>query len=257
MFDGSLYGNWQAIITFQQMIILSDKDGTIEITPQALAARTSIPLEIIEQGIYVLEAPDANTRTPGEEGRRITRINPDRPWGWHITNHAHYRSIRTTEERREYHKKYWHTRSDKQTQHETQQNSTNLPIAVSSKQEAVSSKHLSETLVPIDTCALTKNVSARNKFVKPNLSEVLDYCDKRNNGISANRFFDHYDSNGWKVGKNPMKDWKAAIRTWEQRENEKGGNNGKNQHVDNSAPAKVERAIAARERLRRETSDAQ
>lgn len=132
MFDGSLYGNWQAIVTFQQMIILADKDGTIEITPQALAARTSIPIDIIEHGIAVLESPDPYTRTSGEEGRRITRINPDRPWGWHITNHAHYRAIRTAEERREYHKSYWHKRKDNSTNSTgTQQNQ---PIAVSSKQ---------------------------------------------------------------------------------------------------------------------------
>ena len=50
MFSGSLYGHWQAIVTFQQMIILADKDGTIEMTPAALAAFTSIPLDIITAG---------------------------------------------------------------------------------------------------------------------------------------------------------------------------------------------------------------
>lgn len=113
MFSGSLHGHWQAIVTFQQMIVLADKDGTIEITPSALSATTSIPLDIIDAGIAVLEAPDAASRTPDEEGRRIIRINPDRPWGWHITNYAHYRMIRTAEERREYHKNYWHKRKDK------------------------------------------------------------------------------------------------------------------------------------------------
>ena len=56
MFSGSLHGHWQAIVTFQQMIVLADKDGTIEITPSALSATTSIPLDIIETGIAVLEA---------------------------------------------------------------------------------------------------------------------------------------------------------------------------------------------------------
>lgn len=110
MFSGSLHGNWQAIVTFQQMIILADKDGTIEMTPQAMSSITSIPLDIIESGIAHLEAPDPNSRTPDEGGRRIIRINPDRPWGWHITNYDHYRKIRTAEERRDYHKRYWHDR---------------------------------------------------------------------------------------------------------------------------------------------------
>lgn len=56
----------------------------------------------------------------------------------------------------------------------------------------------------------------RESFVKPSMEEIRDYCKKRNNKVSATKFFDYYESNGWKVGKNPMKNWQAAIRTWEQ-----------------------------------------
>lgn len=52
-------------------------------------------------------------------------------------------------------------------------------------------------------------------FVKPTLEEVVAYCEERNKGVNPNQWYDHYTSNGWKVGKTPMKDWKAAIRTWE------------------------------------------
>lgn len=51
---------------------------------------------------------------------------------------------------------------------------------------------------------------------KPTLEECKQYCLERNNGVDADKFFNYYESNGWKVGKNPMKDWKAAIRTWEK-----------------------------------------
>jgi len=61
------------------------------------------------------------------------------------------------------------------------------------------------------------------KFKKPSIEEVQQYCFERNNNIDAEHFIDYYDANGWKVGKNPMKDWKAAVRTWERRNN--GGNN--------------------------------
>lgn len=57
--------------------------------------------------------------------------------------------------------------------------------------------------------------SARPRFIKPTLEEVQAYCDERNNNVDAQRFIDYYSSNGWRVGKNPMKDWKAAVRTWE------------------------------------------
>ena len=116
MYDGSIYGKWQAIVTFQQMIALADRDGTVDMTAAALAARTSIPLEIIEKGIKDLESPDSMSRTPDEEGRRIVKLDEHRPWGWRITNYQKYREIRTAEERREYHRQYWHKRKLNKTQ---------------------------------------------------------------------------------------------------------------------------------------------
>jgi hypothetical protein len=53
------------------------------------------------------------------------------------------------------------------------------------------------------------------RFIKPNIQEIKDYCLERKNNVDANKFFNHYEANGWKVGKNAMKDWKACVRTWE------------------------------------------
>jgi len=93
MYEGTLYGQWEALVTFQQMIVLCDADGNIDMTPQAIASRTSIPLKIIEKGIRILEAPDQYSRTPDQEGRRIERIDEHRPWGWHLVNHAKYTAM--------------------------------------------------------------------------------------------------------------------------------------------------------------------
>ena len=54
------------------------------------------------------------------------------------------------------------------------------------------------------------------RFTAPTLEEVKEYCSERKNGVDAERFVNYYTANGWKVGKNPMKDWKAAVRTWER-----------------------------------------
>ena len=54
------------------------------------------------------------------------------------------------------------------------------------------------------------------RFVPPTVEEVRNYCDERNNDVDPEKFVAYYTSNGWKVGKNPMKDWKAAVRTWEK-----------------------------------------
>lgn len=96
MYKGTLHGHWQAIVTFQQMIVLADADGTVDMTSQAISAITSIPLEIIEAGLKVLAGPDPYSRTPGSEGRRIEPIDAHRPWGWVIVNHAKYRGLHDT-----------------------------------------------------------------------------------------------------------------------------------------------------------------
>ncbi len=67
------------------------------------------------------------------------------------------------------------------------------------------------------------------RFVPPSVDEVRQYCYERGNSVDPQRFVDYYSSNGWKVGKNPMKDWKAAVRTWERSDKDKpasrrGGN---------------------------------
>ena len=69
------------------------------------------------------------------------------------------------------------------------------------------------------------NVSNK-RFKPPTLEEVQAYCDERGNSVDAQRFIDYYTANGWKVGKNSMKDWKAAVRTWERSatQNKSSGN---------------------------------
>ena len=59
------------------------------------------------------------------------------------------------------------------------------------------------------------------RFTPPTLEQVTEYCQERKNGVNPVKWYNYYLSNGWKVGKNPMKDWKAAVRTWE--EGNKGG----------------------------------
>ena len=67
-----------------------------------------------------------------------------------------------------------------------------------------------------------KEIKIINKlFTIPNISEVESHCLERKNSIEAESFINFYDSKGWMVGKNKMKDWRACIRTWEMREKKK------------------------------------
>lgn len=62
------------------------------------------------------------------------------------------------------------------------------------------------------------SVAASNtRFTKPTVYEIAAYCSERKNDIDAQAFYDFYESKGWRVGNQPMKDWKASVRTWERR----------------------------------------
>ena len=52
--------------------------------------------------------------------------------------------------------------------------------------------------------------------MRPTVAEVEAYCRERHNHVDPQKFVDYYIANGWRVGRNPMKDWKAAVRTWER-----------------------------------------
>lgn len=104
MYEGTLAsrGPWEALITFQQLIILANRHGEVDMTPDAISRRTTIPLEVIQKGLTELAAPDPESRTPDHEGRRIILIDEHRAWGWKIVNYEKYRKIRSEDERREY-----------------------------------------------------------------------------------------------------------------------------------------------------------
>jgi len=85
------------------------------------------------------------------------------------------------------------------------------------------------------------NITYNNKksFKKPNIDEVNKYCILRNNNIKAEAFIDFYESKDWKIGKNKMKDWKACVRTWENREQKHNKSMSKiHQHIQKNLNVK-------------------
>lgn len=72
----------------------------------------------------------------------------------------------------------------------------------------------------------------RKKFVKPTVEEVREYCLERKNNVNPEKFVDFYESKDWFVGKNKMKDWKAAVRTWERGNTSSGYMNTISNRVD-------------------------
>jgi hypothetical protein len=108
MYEGSLatVGPWEAMVTFQQFLILADRFGDVDMTPEVISRLTTIPLDVIRRGIEALTQPDDQSRTPDEDGRRLVLIDERRSWGWRVVNYGKYAAIRSAEERRDY-KRRW------------------------------------------------------------------------------------------------------------------------------------------------------
>lgn len=88
---------------------------------------------------------------------------------------------------------------------------------------------LSSSSSSSSSLSISSSNNGRGAFRPPTLPEVRGYCLDQGFRMSPEQFFDHFQSNGWKVGgKAPMKDWKAAVRNWERREGSRPG------HVDKS-----------------------
>ena len=69
----------------------------------------------------------------------------------------------------------------------------------------------------------------RKRFTPPTVEDVAAYCRERGNSVDAQRFVDFYASKGWKVGNAGMKDWHAAVRNWERRDNKRDEVNGEHE----------------------------
>lgn len=95
------------------------------------------------------------------------------------------------------------------------ENNTRVNITSMNKKENITKeKTESETDSVPESDARPKRTNV--KFTKPTVEDIRNYCRERNNTVDAEHFYDYYESNGWKVGKNTMKNWKAAVRTWER-----------------------------------------
>jgi len=90
------------------------------------------------------------------------------------------------------------------------------------KQEDIKNVTCYESVSNTPKVKLSKvNRSKENKiFVIPTIEEISSYCLERKNGVNPRKFFNHYEAKGWYIGKNKMKDWRAAVHTWENNDKE-------------------------------------
>jgi hypothetical protein len=198
-------------IVWITMLAMCDSDGFVATSVPGLQRAANVSKEQFDNAIKILESPDKYSRTTANEGRRIEKCEG----GWIILNYKLYRDRDRENNRREYMRDLMRTKRSP-----VSNNANNLLTHAKSSASASVSSSVScinsikdLNINSKDIIHAEKNKSTR--FEKPTIDMIKAYCLERKNSVDADRFFNHYESNGWKVGKNPMKSWQAAVRTWE------------------------------------------
>jgi len=207
--DSSIAENWQARHVFEDMLKLAD-DGVLDVTRQAIARRTNVPLDIINEAIAVLESPDPASRDPEDDGRRIVRLDETRDWGWRIVNWEKYEAIRSTADQREKTRQ----RMIRLRQRRVGELSPRPPTKTKTTSEAEDTSPKRTGRHGCVTPPAAKPQQHR-ATAPPTLDELKLQAAKI--GLpdnEAEKFFNYYESNGWRVGKNPMRSWSAALTNW-------------------------------------------
>ena len=101
LYNGTLRGRANPILVFTNLLAHADRHGYVDMHFTAISDEVGISVDEVKSAILELEAPDSESRSPDENGRRLIRLDEHRAWGWRIVNAKKYREIRNEEERRE------------------------------------------------------------------------------------------------------------------------------------------------------------
>lgn len=101
LYQGTLRGRSHAILVFTNLLANADQYGHVDKHWAAIAGEVGLTVDDVKIAVHELEAPDPESRTQAEEGRRIVPLDEHRAWGWRIVNYGKYREIRNAEDRRE------------------------------------------------------------------------------------------------------------------------------------------------------------
>lgn len=194
-------------IVWITLLAMSDRHGLVECSIPGLADLARVTVDECRNAIDVLSSPDPDSRTKTNEGRRIEAVDGV---GFLIINYETHRQKMSAEERREY-----KARKAREYRARAQEASRQT------RRQQIPQMDKVDTYADADANANTeykekeKEKEKKGRFQKPTPDEVTAYAKTLRYDLDGQRFCDHYDSVGWKIGgKSPMKDWKAAVRTW-------------------------------------------
>jgi len=221
-------GKPDALLVWFNMIAHAP-DGICDRTQQTIADETGLTLDRVTDAIAYLESPDKKSRSPEEEGRRIVRLDKHRDWGWRLVNHWKY-----------------HDKQLASTDRHRIKNRERQRRFMERRKEAALKSNVSDVshVIPASASASVQEGECEGKgqrFKEPTVEEVKLLFAKAGGPESlAEKFFHHYASNGWKVGKNKMKSVSHTVAKWmiDCREQQPKNTNPQNYFAYEPKPAK-------------------
>jgi len=191
-------------LLFITMLAMADKEGVVYGSRSGLARVANISPELAEVAFAELLGPDPNSsdalRSPENEGRRIEVY----PGGFRLLNFSYYRAIRNEEERREQNRRA-------QERFRVRHRNENQPSEAAGKPISEAEAD-TETYSP-PTPSLRRN--HRHPFKAPTVEDVEARISEKSYTFRALDFIAYHQARGWMLGRTPMKDWKAAMLTWQ------------------------------------------
>lgn len=195
-------------IVWVTMLALADSEGRVDASLPGLARTSNVSLEECQIAIRKLSNPDPYSRTPDHEGRRICPVEG----GWLILNYGKYRKRRDPEERKR------QNREAKRRQRQRECQPKSAEVSQSQPQEAQAEGRGQRAEADVLSLGKKEPKKTAPRFVRPTPTQVSDYGESISYTIDGQAFCDFYSSKGWRIGNTPMKDWRAAVRTWRKRD---------------------------------------
>ncbi len=190
-------------IVWITMLAMADRKGRVWASVPGLANRSRVPVDDCRKAIETFLAPDADSRTKDNEGRRIEEIDG----GWRLLNHEKYRAVRDDEAAKESKRNYINERRRKERE---------ANKLASSGNGVEKSSTVEQGRNPLSVSASDSALSKDRKQtgVIPTAEQVTEYSASIGYPMNGQAWCDIYAQKGWMVGKNKMKDWQAAVRNW-------------------------------------------
>lgn len=226
IYSGSLRGKPYSQLVFIYLLVNSwQTKGICDIHPSRIVDDTGLSLDQVEAALCDLQRPDPESRSPKLSGSRIALLDEHRAWGWRIVNWDKYNAVQKSVERKEYQANYFQSVLK-------YRRAESRKVSVSTEE-----RRGEESKGEKDS----KSLSLRTPFKAPTTTDVSKYCYEKGLSIDAEQFCGFYQSKGWRVGNQPMKDWKAAVMTWARR-----------RAIDGKAQSKAKMVMEFGEKLKRE-----